>query len=99
VKPRDVGTSYPSHVGGECVVTYAGIPTPVDGRVRDILMLLMRLDHEPQRLLTIITLLLAEREEMGLERETVRGVSFDWGSGWFNWDVQQGKRRQESEAA
>ena len=26
---RDVGTGYPSHVGGECVVTYAGIPTAV----------------------------------------------------------------------
>jgi hypothetical protein len=102
MKPRDVGTGLPSHVGGEVVVTYGGIPTPVDGRVRDILMLLMRLEGEPQRLLDVIAMLLAEREDMGLERRTVYGVSFDWSDNWLNWDIKQGRRRQkqrESEAA
>jgi hypothetical protein len=45
VKPRDVGTGFPSHVGGECVVTYAGIPTPVDGRVKAIILALLRDAH------------------------------------------------------
>jgi hypothetical protein len=45
VKPRDVGTGLPSHVGGEVVVTYGGIPTPVDGRVKAIILALLRDAH------------------------------------------------------
>ena len=48
---------------------------------------------------SIIAALLRDGEDMDLNRETVRGVAFDWGSGWFNWEVQQGKRRQEDAAA
>lgn len=45
MKPRDVGSGYPSHAGGEVVVTYGGIPTPVDGRVKAIILALLRDAH------------------------------------------------------
>lgn len=45
MRTKDVGTDYPSHYGGDLVVTYAGESVPVDGRVKAIILALLRDAH------------------------------------------------------
>lgn len=81
--PEAVTATAVVNAGSEIVVEYAGTRTVLEGRVREIVRLLMRDGERAEgRLGDLVCVLLARGAELHLD--DAGGVTCDWGSEYIN---------------